>query len=263
MDMSDIIPTDVIILHKKNGERHSLTAFVNESEIRTYDVSVEYEEGDFFVRIINGSEEFYKVKESNFVKGKHGIPDYYLVKVEKRSEITDMKTSSKKKMIFISHSYNDKYYTKAFVELLFSIGLKEDDIVCSSYQGVGVPLRANIYDWLVEKFQECDLHVIFFLSHNYYKSVASLNEMGAAWAMKQTWDGILLPGFSFSEVDGCISGRQIAIKLDSDINELKHRLGELKDDIVAEFYLPGIKATRWETIRDTFIEEVKKIPVVE
>ena len=97
-------------------------------------------------------------------------------------------------MIFISHSTKDKEYTKAFVDLLFDIGLKENNIVCSSYPGLGVPLRASVYEWLVEKFQKYDLHVFYFLSRNYYKSAASLNEMGAAWAMKQKWDGILFHG---------------------------------------------------------------------
>ena len=86
------------------------------------------------------------------------------------------------------------------MDLLFDIGLNEDDIVCSSYPGLGVPLRASVYEWLVKKFQKYDLHVFYFLSHNYYKSAASLNEMGAAWALKQKWDGILLPGFSFTEI---------------------------------------------------------------
>ena len=162
-------------------------------------------------------------------------------------------------MIFISHSTKDKEYTKAFVELLFGIGLKEDDIVCSSYPGLGVPLRASVYEWLVEKFQKYDLHVFYFLSRNYYKSAASLNEMGAAWALKQKWDGILLPGFSFTEIAGCIDPSQIGIKLDGDIDELKYRLGELKDSIVDEFGLQPISATRWEEIRNKFVDTIQKI----
>ncbi len=65
------------------------------------------------------------------------------------------------------------------------------------------------------------------LSHSYYKSVASLNEMGAAWAMKQRWTGILLPKFNFSDIDGCIDKTQISIKLDDkDRETLRYRLEE-------------------------------------
>lgn len=164
-----------------------------------------------------------------------------------------------KKMIFISHATDDKAFTAAFVELLYGIGLNEDDIVCSSYPGAGIPLGSNAYKWLVEKFQKCDLHIIYFLSHNYYDSAASLNEMGAAWALKQKWDGILLPGFEFADIKGCIDADQISIKLDGDEQELKHRLGELKDNIAREFGTRIITSTRWEKIRDEFIEKVSKI----
>ena len=166
---------------------------------------------------------------------------------------------ARQKIIFISHSSKDKEYTRAFVNLLFDIGLNEEDIVCSSCPEVGIPLRENVYDWLVEKFQKHDLHVFYFLSHNYYQSVASLNEMGAAWAMKQKWDGILLPGFSFSDITGCIDSAQIGIKLDGEVDELKHRLGELKDDIVKEFGISPVSATRWERIRDSFISTIQGI----
>ena len=193
-----------------------------------------------------------------------GIPEHYQVKVEKISEMPQFEEKAEKqRMIFISHSSKDKEYTKAFVDLLFDIGLNEDDIVCSSYPGLGVPLRASVYEWLVEKFQEYDLHVLYFLSHNYYKSAASLNEMGAAWAMKQKWDGILLPGFDFSDISGCIDPYQIQIKLDGEIEELKQRLFELKDDIVQEFGLRPVSPTRWEKIRGEFLDTIKKIDSVE
>ena len=87
--------------------------------------------------------------------------------------------------------------------------------------------------------------------------------MGAAWAMKQKWDGILLPGFNFSEIAGCIDPNQIQIKLDGEIEELRHRLGELKDDIVTEFGLRTVSPTRWEKIRNEFIDKVEKIVPVE
>ena len=83
--------------------------------------------------------------------------------------------------------------------------------------------------------------------------------MGAAWAMKQKWDGILLPGFEFAEIAGCIDSTQVGIKLDGDAEELKHRLCELKDDIVDEFGLRKLNATRWEKIRDEFIDKIGKI----
>ena len=77
--------------------------------------------------------------------------------------------------------------------------------------------------------------------------------------MKQKWDGIILPGFDFSDLSGCIDPYQIQIKLDGEIEELKHRLGELKNDIIQEFGLRKISETRWEKIRGEFLDTIKKI----
>ncbi len=257
-------PTETLILHKPCGDIYEVKCLVDSSKVHCDDTSVPIEQDDYFERKLpNGIIEYYKVIDPGFYKGMLGIPDHYQTKVERISgPVLYEKQCDKKRphMIFISHSSKDKEYTDAFVNLLFDMGLNEDDIVCSSYTGLGVPLGESIYKWLVEKFQKYDLHVLYFLSSNYYKSVACLNEMGAAWAMKQKWDGVLLPGFSFQEITGCIDSTQIIIQLNDDTDELKHRLGELKDDVVNEFELRPISPTRWEKIRDKFIATIQKIP---
>lgn len=261
----DDFPTEKLILHKPSGKIYEVKGLVGSSGIQSEDITVPIEPNDYYERDLpNGIIEYYEVVDPGFHKGMHDIPDHYQTKVKRISKpISYREDNELPQMIFISHSSKDKEFTKAFVDLLFDIGLNEEDIVCSSYPSLGVPLRASVYEWLVEKFQECRLHVFYFLSHNYYKSAASLNEMGAAWAMKQKWDGILLPGFSFSEITGCIDPSQIGIKLDGDIDELKHRLGELKDDIVEEFGLRTVSATRWEKIRNEFIDKIQKIALTE
>ncbi len=168
-----------------------------------------------------------------------------------------METEEKTKMVFISHSAKDKEYVFAFVELLEALGFQEDEIVCSSIPPYCIPLNNKVYEWLVDKFQNCELHVMYMLSHNYYGSVASLNEMGAAWAMKQNWSAILLPGFDFGEIAGCIDPSQIGIKLDdSDTATLKYRLGELKEILTKEFGLRSISSAIWERRRDAFLSKI-------
>lgn len=140
--------------------------------------------------------------------------------------------------LFISHSSKDADYVEAFVGLLEILGLRDEEIICSSVPPYCIPLGNKVYEWLVNEFQNSDLHVIYAFSKDYYSSAASLNEMGAAWAMKHKWTGVLLPGFQFNQLDGCIDKTQIAIKLDdSDNRTLKFRLSEFKDELTKSLIL--------------------------
>lgn len=191
------------------------------------------------------------------VMGQPWSEEYY---IKQQEILAKMKEAEKPRVIFISHAHKDKEYIGAFVNLLESLGLREDDIICSSIPPYCVPLDNNIYDWLLRAFQTCNLHMIFALSKSYYASAASLNEMGAAWAMKHKWTGVLLPGFSFSDISGCIDPAQISIKLDDeDRDTLNFRLGELKDNIVEEFGLRPLSPALWERKRNEFLNRVSAI----
>ena len=111
---------------------------------------------------------------------------------------------------------------------------------CSSVKGYGIPLGENIYDYLKDQFQNYKLKVIFVLSDNYYKSVASLNEMGAAWVLQNDYNFILLPKFEFKDIKGAVDPRTISIKMDSSEREVKSRLNELSLSLQKDFGLRNI-----------------------
>ena len=162
--------------------------------------------------------------------------------------------------LFISHSSKDAEYMKAFVDLLVAIGVHKNQITCTSVPQCNIPVGCNIYDWLAKQFQTSDLHVVYAFSDNYYSSVATLNEMGAAWVMRCKWTGFLLPGFTFNQLAGCIDKNQICIKLDDpDIITLKQRLRQFRDDIIKEFGLESIDEDEWEEKRDDFLDKIKII----
>lgn len=163
---------------------------------------------------------------------------------------------SKKPKIFISHSTNDKAYVQELVSLLDGMGLTDEHVFCSSIPGYGIPLGRTIYQYLLEQFHEYDLHIIFIHSKNYYTSPVCLNEMGAAWVLKNKYTSILLPSFSFSEMKGVVDSSSIAIKLDNEEDEVKDKLNELYDQLIEEFNLNRIKATIWEKKRNSFIEKI-------
>ncbi len=162
--------------------------------------------------------------------------------------------------LFISHSSKDAEYMKAFVDLLVAIGVHKNQITCTSVPQCNIPVGCNIYDWLAKQFQTSDLHVVYAFSDNYYSSVATLNEMGAAWVMRCKWTGLLLPGFIFDKLAGCIDKNQICIKLDDpDIITLKQRLRQFRDDIIKEFGLESINEDEWEEKRDDFLDKIRII----
>lgn len=177
-----------------------------------------------------------------------------------QSDPDSVKADTRIKKIFISHATKDKDYVGEIIALLESLGFREDEIICSSIPPYCIPLDNNVYDWLVNEFLQSDLHVIYALSDTYYNRPTCLNEMGAAWALKQKWTGILLPGFEFEKIEGCIDPYQISIKLDdSDRDTLRFRLGELKDNLISEFGLRPISDYLWEKKRNEFLDGIAHV----
>lgn len=268
--MFNDFPTESIILHKASGEAASkVEAIIDSKNVIIDNPSVIVEEDDFFERELpNGAKEYYRVVECVFYRKEHSIPNHYQIQVAKTNKADVervLSTASQKndarapQKLFISHSSKDKEYIEAFVELLEDIGIPEGSIVCTSVPGYGIPGGVKLYDWLREQFTTCNLRVVFALSKNYYASAASLNEMGAAWVTKTTDTLMLLPGFGFKDIEGCIDPTTIGMKLDGDEEELKHRLNELKDTLLNEYSLQSITASRWERHRKTFIDKVRII----
>ena len=163
--------------------------------------------------------------------------------------------------IFISHSSRDKAYVSKLVELLDGMGLDQTQVFCSSLPGYDIPIDINIFDYLRNQFLSYDLHVFFIHSKNYYQSAVSLNEMGAAWALKTEYSSLLLPGFGFGEMAGVVNSQAIAIKLDNDEVEVKDKLNQLYAKLIEEFGLTRKTDVIWEQKRDRFIREVKEIVV--
>lgn len=167
--------------------------------------------------------------------------------------------TGKPKKLFISHSEKDKPYISAIVDLLVSMGLTQEEVFCSSIPGFGIGYGEDIYKYLKDQFMNYDLHVLFILSDNYYKSAACLNEMGAAWVLQKKYDSILLPGFEFAEINGAVDPRKKAMKLEGDSAELKNSLKQFADDLTREFGLKEKSFAIWERYRDRLLDEINSI----
>lgn len=113
--------------------------------------------------------------------------------------------------IFISHSSRNKFYGDKLVELLRNVGIKENEIVYTSNTAYGIPVGQNIFNWLKTQISEKPF-VIYLLSEEYYKSIACLNEMGAAWIIENEHAAIFTPNFNLLSKEfqsGALDPREI------------------------------------------------------
>lgn len=164
-------------------------------------------------------------------------------------------------MVFISHSSKDKEFAEALVDLLESIGLDKDTLFCSSVAGYGLGLSDDIFETLRNLFLNHDLFMIFIHSPRYYKSAVSLNEMGAAWALRTGFCSILTSDMEFSGLTGVVNDRSIAIKVNEE--DAWYRLNELYDKLKDIFNLTSLEMTKWERKRDNFLRSVNNIKLEE
>ena len=135
--------------------------------------------------------------------------------------------------IFISHSSLDAVYAECIVKFLVNIGIKREQIFCSSVDGCGIRLGENIPETIRKEFLENDIYVFMLLSENYYASAICLNEMGAAWIAAKEQLAILLPGFKHEQIRGVVNANDIYMKLDAD--NVTERLLDLHDLIRDRF----------------------------
>ena len=187
------------------------------------------------------------------------IDKYYL---DSSIEEGTMQKMNKTPKIFISHSSKDKQQVELIVQLLREMGLKQNMIFCSSVPGYDIGLNQDIFQTLLNMFNEHDLYMIFIHSNNYYASAVSLNEMGAAWVLKTKFCSVLLPQFEFSNMKGVVNSSRISIKLDMDRREVQNRLNQLYDDISDFFDIERNTSILWENERDRFIDRMNAIQVV-
>lgn len=160
--------------------------------------------------------------------------------------------------LFISHSEKDKEIVSAFVDLLYVIGLKEENIFCSSRTDTDVPIKEDIYEHILSLLDSDNVTPVFMLSENFYNSPACLNEMGVAWVKRKDYFMFLLPGFEFKQIKGAINPNKKGIKLDDDIDALKGELTNFKNEI-CKIFGTKISDNRWEKQRDHFINQLNSI----
>lgn len=237
------------------------TRFINETKIF---VSRHLSDHDLYNELENDLDKYEGYEEEfrtivDLLKSIYQDDEYWELQTENTAVENNGVLTIKRPKIFISHNTKDKDYAEGVVNLLRSMGLKRDDIVCSSVSGYGSSMGNDIYEWLKDQFLKYDLHVIFLLSNNYYQSAASLNEMGAAWVLKKEYDTVVLPGYNFNEIRGAVNANQIGMDLNQSEEEIKLRANELRDRIIKKFDDNHYDEVDWDKGREKFVRTIKDL----
>lgn len=167
----------------------------------------------------------------------------------------------KRRLLFISHAEKDSEIVSEFVDLLYNIGLRTEDMFCSSRTDLDIAIGEDIYDYLRKTLDLDDVITVFMLSDNYYKSAACLNEMGAVWLKQSSYYTFLLPEFEYKDIKGAINANVKGIKLDITNKRLNGDLTNFKKRIENDFGIKPsdcIEINRWEKQRDHFVDFINK-----
>lgn len=156
------------------------------------------------------------------------------------------------KKIFISHATADKEIVELLIDVLEDIGLKSNQIFCSSFEGYGIPLGDDFLNRIKHELAS-DVLVLFIITNNFYESKVCLCEMGAAWALSKGHIPIVVPPLSYSDIQGVIPLTQGLV-----INDVP-KLNSLKEKLEVDFKIQEkISANIWERKRKKFVESLNK-----
>lgn len=216
---------------------------------------------DLFCNIAEDDFPHFLDKLSNILKLKAGAAQPIIedVRAIDHFEFINHKDMPQKKepKIFISHNTLDKSYAEALVDLLKEIGVKNEDIFCSSVPGYGVPFGKSILDSIKGEYDNYDLIVLFIHSPRFYMSPVSLCEMGACWISRKEHYSFLTTDCLFADLKGVVTPGDVAFKAGDE--NTYHLLPEFKEKIEGIFSLPPIKLAIWDRAKNKFLNTVNHI----
>lgn len=160
--------------------------------------------------------------------------------------------SSKVSKVFISHSSKDKNVVEEVIDLLKLIGINDDKMFCSSFEGYGIELGEDFLKRIKNELSG-EVLVIFILTENYYASPICLCEMGATWVQTKDHIPIVVSPFSFNDIKGAIPNTQ-----GLDITD-KSKWNSLKLTLEKKLNLTPRNASLWENGRDKILKRIQQI----
>lgn len=154
------------------------------------------------------------------------------------------------KKIFISHSSYDKDIVEKFVDhiLQLGIGIKTEDIFCTSIEDLGIRNGEDIRKHIHVNIRNAD-YSFLMISKNYKASEICINEMGAVWAYDNNVRLYILPDVDFKEI-GWLCDTRKADKINTPVP-----LDALHKEMIEYFDLAD-KGETWSRQRETFLRYI-------
>lgn len=176
---------------------------------------------------------------------------------EKRKELIENKVHrpEQKSSVFISHSSEDKDFVIRFSQFLELLGVKRENIFCSSIEGQGVSHGEKIEEAIRNEIIE-DKALIYIISNNFMRSPYCLNELGAGWILtdKRTQGKdiflIKLSDIDFKEIKGFVNASNIITVLNAE------SMTTFVEEFEGVLDLPCKKATEYRNRVDAFIKGI-------
>ncbi len=132
-------------------------------------------------------------------------------------------------MIFISHSSKDIELVELFNQFLTSLGIKKEDIFCSSLNGQGVNNGARITDVVLDYLKKSNL-IIYLVTNNFLKSPYCTQELGIGRSFSNEESIFILKAedVKIEEIKGFVSSDYKYSLIDSNgLSELCDRVADL------------------------------------
>ena len=171
-----------------------------------------------------------------------------IVNVKPLSKEIEKRKACKK--IFISHSSKDKEIVDAFITLLTrGAGLSQDDIFCTSIDGMKIKNGEDIRKHIQENVNYADF-AILLVSKSYKESEVCLNEMGAVWAIDKKVKAYVFPDLQEASV-GWLINDKAAEKLNDET-----ALASLYEEL-QQFYKLPLSLPRWTAQAKAFFEKFR------
>lgn len=157
-----------------------------------------------------------------------------------------------KRKVFISHSSKDVKLVKEFVDkiLLLGIGLQEEDVFCTSIEGLNIKNGEDIREHIKKNILTSN-YSFLMISDNYKRSEICLNEMGAVWFGDNKVRYYLLPNTGFDKI-GWLCDTKQAEKIDSPIT-----LDGIRKELVESYNL--VEKQSWSRYRQDFVDSVVSV----